>query len=252
MCTYNLGWSLLGISAVHYRHDTLGEAQESLTGDGIHLGSSRRTIITTLADALNDRNLGKQWHVHLLGEILATLLTEDIILVLRQLGRSKVSHVLDKTEDRYIHFIILIHVNTLSCIGKRHLLRSTYDHRTRDGECLEQGKMNVTGARRSIKDEVIQLTPVSIGNQLFQGRASHTATPQGSRGRTYEETDTQELHAIFLDRFDEARLRAGLPDDKKIILFVSQKVTDERKGMSFFVEAIDKLVAQHPAFRNTR
>ena len=118
------------------------------------------------ADALNDRNLGKQWHVHLLGEILATLLTEDIILVLRQLSRSKVSHIFDKTEDRHIHLIILIHVNTLSCIGKRHLLRSTYDHRTRDGECLEQGKMNVTGARRSIEDEVIQLTPVCIGNQL--------------------------------------------------------------------------------------
>ena len=87
MCSDNLGWSLLRISAVHHRHDALGEAQESLTGDGINLGSSRRTIITTLADALNDRNLGKQWHVHLLGEILATLLTEDIILVLRQLGR---------------------------------------------------------------------------------------------------------------------------------------------------------------------
>lgn len=47
----------------------------------------------------------------------------------------------------------------------------------------------------------------------------------------------------------EARLRAGLPDDKKIILFVSQKVTDERKGMSFFVEAIDKLVARHPEMK---
>ena len=75
MCTYNLGWSLLGISAVHYCHDALGKAQESLTGDGIDLGSSRRTIITTLADALNDRNLGEQRHIHLLSEILATLLT---------------------------------------------------------------------------------------------------------------------------------------------------------------------------------
>ena len=142
MSTNNLGWSLLGISAVHYRHDALGKAQESLTGNRINLGSSRRTIITTLADALNDRNLGKQWHVHLLGEILATLLTEDIILVLRQLGRSKVSHIFDKTEDRHIHLIILIHVNTLSCIGKCHLLRSTYDHRTRDGESLEQEWQN--------------------------------------------------------------------------------------------------------------
>ena len=52
MRTNNLGWSLLGISAVHYSNDALGKAQESLSGDGINLGCSRRTIITTLADAL--------------------------------------------------------------------------------------------------------------------------------------------------------------------------------------------------------
>lgn len=48
----------------------------------------------------------------------------------------------------------------------------------------------------------------------------------------------------------EARLRAGLPADKHLILFVSQKVTDERKGMKYFVEAIDKLVAQYPAVKD--
>jgi len=133
----------------------LSKAEECLTGDGINLGSSRRTIITTLADALNDRNLGEQRHIHLLGEILATLLAKDIILVLRQLGRRKISHILNKSEDRHIHLIILIHVNTLSRIGKRHLLRSTYNHCTGDGECLEQSKMNIACARRRIKDKVI-------------------------------------------------------------------------------------------------
>ena len=39
---------------------TKGKTQESLTGNGINLGCCRRTIITTLADALNDRNLGEQ------------------------------------------------------------------------------------------------------------------------------------------------------------------------------------------------
>lgn len=40
----------------------------------------------------------------------------------------------------------------------------------------------------------------------------------------------------------EARIRMGLPTDKRIILFVSQRVTDERKGMKFFVEAINNMV----------
>lgn len=49
----------------------------------------------------------------------------------------------------------------------------------------------------------------------------------------------------------EARIRTSLPADKKIILFVSQKVTDTRKGMSYFVEAVEKLVAQHPDMKET-
>lgn len=44
----------------------------------------------------------------------------------------------------------------------------------------------------------------------------------------------------------EARLRSTLPEDKRIILFVSQRVTDKRKGMAYFVEALNKLVATHP------
>lgn len=44
----------------------------------------------------------------------------------------------------------------------------------------------------------------------------------------------------------EARLYAGLPADKRLILFVSQKVTDERKGMAFFVEAVKRLAGMDP------
>ncbi len=46
-----------------------------------------------------------------------------------------------------------------------------------------------------------------------------------------------------------SRLSAGLPADKRIILFVSQKVTDERKGMEYFVEALSKLVSAHPEYK---
>ncbi len=43
-----------------------------------------------------------------------------------------------------------------------------------------------------------------------------------------------------------ARRRLGLPEDKQIILFVSQRVTDERKGMAYFVDAVSHLVKNHP------
>lgn len=39
----------------------------------------------------------------------------------------------------------------------------------------------------------------------------------------------------------EARKALSLPDDKRLLLFCSQKVTDERKGMNYLVEALTKL-----------
>jgi len=47
----------------------------------------------------------------------------------------------------------------------------------------------------------------------------------------------------------EARTKVDLPLDKHIILFVSQRVTDTRKGMEYFVEAIKRMVEEHPDVR---
>ena len=47
----------------------------------------------------------------------------------------------------------------------------------------------------------------------------------------------------------QARQQTALPTDRRIILFVSQRVTDPRKGISFFVEAINLLVQQHPEMK---
>ena len=48
----------------------------------------------------------------------------------------------------------------------------------------------------------------------------------------------------------EARLRAGLPAEGRVILFVSQKVTDERKGVAYFIDAINRLAAARPEMKD--
>ena len=45
------------------------------------------------------------------------------------------------------------------------------------------------------------------------------------------------------------RQQLSLPADKRIILFVSQRVTDPRKGMSYFVDALRLLAEQHPEMK---
>ncbi|MCI6618869.1 MAG: glycosyltransferase family 4 protein [Prevotella sp.] len=48
----------------------------------------------------------------------------------------------------------------------------------------------------------------------------------------------------------QARHALGLPEDRRLILFVSQRVTDERKGMAYFVDALHRLVADHPDMKD--
>ena len=46
-----------------------------------------------------------------------------------------------------------------------------------------------------------------------------------------------------------ARLHSTLPEDKRIILFVSQRVTMERKGMAYFIKAISLLAERYPEMK---
>ena len=47
----------------------------------------------------------------------------------------------------------------------------------------------------------------------------------------------------------QARRAFGLPENKQLILFVSQRVTDERKGVNYFIEALQQFVTEHPAMK---
>ena len=59
--------------------------------------------------------------------------------------------------------------------------------------------------------------------------------------------DTRQFHPQ--DR-QQARQTLKLPVDRRVILFVSQRVTDPRKGISYFVEAVSCLVQQHPEMKD--
>lgn len=58
-----------------------------------------------------------------------------------------------------------------------------------------------------------------------------------------------DTHIFYKKDKAAARLHSTLPADKRIILFVSQRVTLERKGIAYFTEAIDQLVGQYPQMR---
>ena len=58
-----------------------------------------------------------------------------------------------------------------------------------------------------------------------------------------------DTHAFCPKNKREARLHATLPADKRIILFVSQRVTMERKGIGYFTKAISLLADRYPEMK---
>ena len=46
----------------------------------------------------------------------------------------------------------------------------------------------------------------------------------------------------------EARRKLGLPEDRRLLLFVCQRVTNRNKGMQYLIEACQRLEASHPGF----
>ena len=95
--------------------------------------------------------------------------------------------------------------------------------------------------RRMIKGQNIHFVTCS---RWLEGEARQSALLVGQQ--VVSIPNAIDTHVFTRCDKTNARMAANLPLDKKIILFVSQKVTDVRKGMEFFVEALEKLVASSP------
>lgn len=70
-------------------------------------------------------------------------------------------------------------------------------------------------------------------------RQSITVIPNPIDTRVFHQKDKNEI-----------RQNLCLPLDKRIILFASQRVTNKLKGMTYFIEALNKAVAMHPEMKD--
>ena len=84
-------------------------------------------------------------------------------------------------------------------------------------------------------------------SRWLEGEAKRSALLRGQHIASIPNTIDTRVYRPHDRR--EARLRLGLPAEGRIILFVSQKVTDERKGISFFIDALHGLVEQYPVLK---
>ena len=88
-----------------------------------------------------------------------------------------------------------------------------------------------------------QITYVAC-SQWLAGEAQKSALLQGQR--VVSIPNPIDTHVYAPQNQQQARQRAGLPADGRIILFASQRVTNLNKGMNYLVEACQLLAEQHP------
>src|SRR5713226_2161114 len=97
---------------------------------------------------------------------MRSALPEDMFLV-TALGADVGAHVLHDPEDGNADF--LEHLEALACVDERDVLGRGDDHHPGDRHFLRERELDVTGAGRHVDDEVIDVLPAGVLEELLEG-----------------------------------------------------------------------------------
>ena len=84
-------------------------------------------------------------------------------------------------------------------------------------------------------------------SKWLQGEARQSALLKGLKVECIP--NPIDTHIFRRTNKQEARQRLQLPEDKRLILFVSQRATNANKGMNYLIEACHTLAQRHPDMR---
>ena len=108
------------------------------------------------------------------------------------------SHVFHDPQNRHTYF--LEHANALQGVNQGDVLRRGDDDSACQGNALAQGQLDIAGTRGHVDDEVIQVAPIGLPQQLLQGLRGHGAAPHHGLVLCHQKTNRHHLHAVCLKR----------------------------------------------------
>ncbi|MCW0460321.1 hypothetical protein NB717_001389 [Xanthomonas sacchari] len=114
-------------------------------------------------------------------------------------------HVLDDAQHR--HLDLLEHLQRLLRVQRGDVLRGGDDHRTGHRDLLRQGQLDVAGAGRQVDQQVVQVVPQGIGEQLCERRGRHRTAPDHRRVLVHQQPDRHRLDAEGAHRLDALVVR---------------------------------------------
>ncbi len=134
-----------------------------------------------------------------------------------------------------------------------HYARNCRNYRTACGHCplLSNGKRNNDLASRVWRRKEQLLNGQSISyvacSKWLCGEARLSALLHGQK--VVSIPNAIDTHVYCPADRQQARQSVGLPTDRQLILFVSQRVTDQRKGMDFLIEAVRLMADRFPELK---
>jgi hypothetical protein len=118
------------------------------------------------------------------------------------------AHVLDDPEHGHVN--LLEHLEPFARIGQRDVLRRRDDDRSADGNALSERQLDIAGSGRHVDDQVVEIAPAGLRQQLVEGRRHHRPAPGHRLLLVDEEADRHGLEAMRDERLEQlavARLR---------------------------------------------
>src|SRR3984957_13075314 len=126
------------------------------------------------------------------------------------------AHVFDDAE--HLDVDLTKHFDGFANVGERDGRWSCDDDCARDRDGLNQGELDVTGARREIDQQVVELTPDHAAQKLRDDAVQHRAAPNHRRVAGTQQAHRDHLDALRFDGMDAlvgrgARFFAGAEHD---------------------------------------
>src|ERR1700731_983623 len=169
-----------------------------------HQGHARAAA---LADASIQWDLAQERDVHPLGQVLRATMAKNIF-AFAAMRADKVAHVLDQSKVR--HFQRVEHLDGAPDIRRRDVLWRRDNDRARHRNALGHRQLYVAGPIWQVDDQVVQLPPVDVEEELLDRLAEHRPAPDGGLIGLDEEGDGNNLEAVALNRNDLLVFGVGL------------------------------------------
>ncbi len=128
---------------------------------------------------------------------LRTAMTEDI-RSLAAMRTDKGAHILDDPQNGHIH--LFEHLQALTRINQRQILRGRNNHGPRQRHLLRQRQLRIPRARRHVQNQHVQLAPFHFAHHLHQGGNHHRAAPDHRRFLVHQEPHRHHLQTILVNR----------------------------------------------------